>query len=83
MEPAVHDGDRLLADTGRKPPGTGEMAVPRDGGGLVIKRASHPAPDRSGSGRAGLSANPACEPCTRLADEARIAGTVIRALGRM
>ena len=30
-----------------------------------------------------VSADPACEPCTCLADEARIAGTVIRALGRV
>ena len=82
MEPAVHDGDRLLADTGRKTPATGEMAVPRDGSGLVIKRAeilprTDPVPGVP------VSADPACEPCTRLADEARIAGTVIRALGRM
>ena len=38
MEPAVHDGDRLLVDTGRKTPATGEMAVLWDGEGLVVKR---------------------------------------------
>ena len=33
MEPVVHDSDRLLADTGRRTPATGEMAVLWDGGG--------------------------------------------------
>lgn len=38
MEPAIHDGDRLLVDTSRRTPATGEMAVLWDGGGLVVKR---------------------------------------------
>ena len=42
MEPAVHDGDRLLVDVARKTPATGEMAVLWDGNGLVVKRVEVP-----------------------------------------
>ena len=52
MEPAVHDGDRLLVDTGRKTPATGEMAVLWDSGGLVVKRVE--IVPRSGPAQAGL-----------------------------
>ena len=38
MEPELSDGDRLLVDTGRRMPGTGEMFVLWDGTGLVVKR---------------------------------------------
>ena len=61
MEPAVHDGDRLLVDTGRKTPATGEMAVPWDGTGLVVKRVE--AVPRTDPPRLRLiSANPAYDP---------------------
>ncbi len=67
MEPAVHDGDRLLVDTGRKTPATGEMAVPRaDPPRLRL-----------------ISANPAYDPYDCLAGKAHIAGTVIWVLGRV
>ena len=82
MEPAVHDGDRLLVDTGRKTPATGEMAVLWDGTGLVVKRVE--AVPRADPPRLRLiSANPAYDPYTCLADEAHMVGTVIWVLGRV
>ena len=82
MEPAVHDGDRLLVDVSRKTPTTGEMAVLWDGGGLVVKRVEvipHTEPPRLRL----ISANPAYRPYDCLAGEAHIAGTVLWALGRV
>ena len=38
MKPELSDGDRLLVDTSRRVPATGEMFVLWDGGGLVVKR---------------------------------------------
>ena len=38
MQPELSDGDRLLVDTSRRVPATGEMFVLWDGGGLVVKR---------------------------------------------
>ena len=82
MEPAVHDGDQLLVDTGRKTPATGEMAVPWDGTGLVVKRVE--AVPRTDPPRLRLiSANPAYDPYTCLADEAHMVGAVIWTLRRV
>ena len=82
MEPAVHDGDRLLVDTGRKTPSTGEMAVLWDSGGLVVKRVE--SVPRTDPPRLRLtSANPAYLPCICLADEARMVGTVPWVLGKL
>ena len=82
MEPAVHDGDRLLVDTGRKTPVIGEMAVLWDGGGLVVKRVE--IVPRTDPPRLRLvSANPAYPPCTCLADEAHMVGTVLWVLRRV
>ena len=82
MEPAVHDGDRLLVDTGRKTPGTGEMAVLWGGDGLVVKRVE--IVPRTDPHRLRLiSANSAHEPCDCLAGEAHIAGTVLWTVSRM
>ncbi len=38
MEPELAEGDRLLVDTSRRRPETGEMFVLWDGNGLVVKR---------------------------------------------
>ncbi len=38
MEPELSEGDRLLVDTARRVPATGEMFVLWDGDGLVVKR---------------------------------------------
>ena len=76
MEPVAHDGDRLLVDTSRRTPATGEMAVLWDGGGLVVKRVE--IVPRTDPVRLRLvSANPAYPPYTCLADEAHMVGTVI------
>ena len=74
MEPAVHDSDRLLVDVARKTPATGEMAVLRDGGGLVVKRVEV-MPDTDPPRLRLISANPAYEPYTCLAGEAHMVGT--------
>ena len=82
MEPAVHDGDRFLVDTGRRTPVTGEMAVLWDGGGLVVKRVE--IVPRTDPPRFRLvSANPTYPPCTCLADEAHMVGTVLWVLRRV
>ena len=82
MEPAVHDGDRLLVDIARKTPATGEMAVLWDGTGLVVKRVE--VMPRTDPPRLRLiSANPAYDPYDCLAGEAHIAGTVIWTLRRV
>ena len=82
MEPAVHDGDRLPVDTGRKTPATGKMAVLRDGGGLVVKRVES-VPRTDPPRLRPTSANPAYLPCTCLVDEAHMVGTVPWVLRRM
>ena len=82
MEPAVHDGDRLLVDIARKTPATGEMAVLWDGTGFVVKRVQvipHAEPPKLRL----ISANPAYQPYDCLAGEAHIAGTVLWALSRV
>ena len=38
MEPEMSAGDRIVVDTARRIPATGEMAVLWDGSGLVVKR---------------------------------------------
>ena len=68
MEPTVHDGDRLLVNAARKTPATGEMAVLRDGGGLVVKRVEV-LPDSDPPRLRLISANPAYESYTCLAGD--------------
>ena len=82
MEPAVHDGDRLLVDIARKTPATGEMAVLWDGNGLVVKRVEA-LPQTDPPRLRLISANPAYKPYDCLAGEAHIAGTVLWALRRV
>ena len=81
MEPDMREGDRLLVDTARRKPATGEMFVLWDGNGLVVKRVE---PDR-GDGPPKLrliSANPAYEPYACLAEETHIVGKVVWTLRR-
>ena len=55
MEPEMRDGDRIVVDTGKRRPGTGETFVLWDGTGLVVKRIA----GLSRDGMLGLlSANP-------------------------
>ncbi|WP_446830017.1 S24 family peptidase [Candidatus Foliamicus sp.] len=77
MEPELSEGDRLLVDTSRRVPATGELFVLWDGGGLVVKRVE-PLRDPDGRPRLRLkSANPDYADYTCLADEAHIVGKVL------
>ena len=82
MEPLVSDGDRLLVDVTRRAPGTGEMAVLWDGTGLVVKRVEV-LPNAEPPRLRLISANPAYEPYTCLAQDAHIVGKVLWTLRRM
>ena len=77
MEPELSEGDRLLVDTSRRVPSTGEMFVLWDGGGLVVKRVE-PVHDTGGPSQLRLkSANPDYADYTSLAEEAHIVGKVL------
>ena len=76
MEPLIGEGDRIVVDISRRMPVTGEMVVLWDGGGLVVKRVEL-MPGSQPPGIRLISANPAYEPYTCLADEAHIVGTVV------
>ena len=68
LEPAVHDGDRLLAAIARKPPATARWLSPGTAAGSWSSAPNIlPRTDPVPGGL--VSANPACEPCTPLADE--------------
>ena len=81
MEPVLGEGDRLVIDTARTRPSTGELCALWDGHGLVVKRveivAGEPVRLRL------TSANPAYAPYTCLAEEARIVGKVVWAVRRL
>ena len=80
MEPEMREGDRLLVDTARRSPATGELFVLFDGTGLVVKRIEMV----PGEARLRLlSANPAYGPYTALGDEVHIVGKVVWVLRRM
>ena len=77
MEPELSEGDRLLVDTSRRVPATGELFVLWDGGGLVVKRVE-PLRDSDSPPRLRLkSANPDYADYTCLAEEAHIVGKVL------
>ena len=76
MEPLLREGDRLVIDTARTSPTTGELCALWDGGSLAIRRveilhAAEPAQLRL------TTANPNYEPVTCLAEEAHIVATVL------
>ena len=76
MEPLLSEGDRLVIDTARTRPTTGELCALWDGNGLAIKRVeivhgTEPAQLRL------TTANPNYAPVTCLAEEARILATVL------
>jgi len=83
MEPELSEGDRLLVDTSKRAPATGEMFVLWDGNGLVVKRV-----ERVGGagGEPGLrlkSANPDYADYTVAAGDAHIAGKVLWTVRRV
>ena len=82
MEPEMSAGDRLVVDTARRIPATGEMAVLWDGNGLVVKRIEtvrEPGPPRLRL----ISTNPDYAPYTCLAQEAHIVGRVLWSIRRV
>ena len=80
MEPEMREGDRLLVDTARRRPATGELFVLFDGTGLVVKRVEMV----PGEARIRLlSANPAYGPYTTLGEEVHVVGKVVWVLRRM
>ena len=77
MEPELSEGDRLLVDTSRRAPDTGEMFVLWDGNGLVVKRVERVA---EGNGAPGLrlkSANAEYADYTAPAGDVHIFGKVL------
>lgn len=85
MEPELSEGDRLLIDTARRRPATGEMFVLWDGGGLVVNRVEYVNPgtasgagDDGGAPAFGLkSANPDYADYSCLVGEVHIVGKVL------
>ena len=76
MEPLLSEGDRLVIDTTRRNPTTGELCVLWDGNGLAVRRVellhgTEPAQCRL------TTANPNYAPTTCLATEAGIVATVL------
>ena len=77
MEPELSEGDRLLVDTSRRVPATGEMFVLWDGNGLVVKRVERVA---GTGGEAGLrlkSTNAEYADYTAPAGDIHIVGKVL------
>ena len=77
MEPDLRDGDRVVADTARRVPETGQLCVFWDGNGLLVRRVEY-APGSSPPQLRLLAANPAYAPYTCLAHDAHVVGTVLR-----
>ena len=76
MEPLLSEGDRLVIDTARRRPTTGELCVLWDGNGLAVRRVeivhgTEPAQWRL------TTANPNYAPITCLAREVRFVATVL------
>ena len=82
MEPLIGEGDRIVVDLSCRTPVTGEMVVLWDGGGLVVKRVEM-LPRSEPPALRLISANPAYEPYTCLADEAHIVGKVVWTIRRV
>ena len=83
MEPELSEGDRLLVDTSRRVPGTGEMFVLFDGNGLVVKRVERVS---EGNGEPGLrlkSANADYADYTAPAVDVHIVGKVLWTVRRV
>ena len=76
MEPALSAGDRLVIDTGRRIPETGQLCVLFDGNGLVAKRVEY-VPGSSPPTLRLISDNPRYAPYTCLAQEAHVVGRVL------
>ena len=83
MEPELSEGDRLLVDTARRVPETGEMFVLWDGTGLVVKRVE-PVHGNGAAHELRLkSANPDYNDYTVLAEDVHIVGKVLWTVRRV
>ena len=74
MEPELSEGNRLLIDTARRVPETGEMFVRWDGSELVVKRVEHVRADGDAPELRLNSANP---DYTCLAEGVHMVGKVL------
>lgn len=83
MEPELSEGDRLLVDTARRVPETGEMFVLWDGNGLVVKRVEHVRADGGAPELRLKSANPDYDDYTCLAEDVHIVGKVLWTVRRV
>ena len=83
MEPELSEGDRLLVDTARRVPETGEMFVLWDGGGLVVKRVEHVHADGGMPELRLKSVNPEYADYTALASDVHIVGKVLWTVRRV
>lgn len=81
MEPELSEGDRLIIDTSRRTPDTGEMFVLWDGNGLVVKRVERAAAEEPALRL--KSANPDYADYTVPAMEVRIVGKVLWTIRRV
>ena len=77
MEPELSDGDRLLIDTSKQQPATGDLFVLWDGNGLVVKRVEIDRDDRGEPALRLKSSNPEYDDYTILAQDAHIVGKVL------
>ena len=82
MEPEMREGDRVMVDTARRMPATGEMFVLWDGTGLVVKRIEA-GRDADPPTLRLISANRDYPPYTCLAENAHIVGKVLWTLRRV
>ena len=83
MEPELSEGDRLLVDTSRKIPATGEMFVLWDGNGLVVKRVERVAGDGDEPGLRLKSANAEYADYTVPAGDIHVVGKVLWTVRRV
>ena len=82
MEPELREGDRLMVDTARRVPATGEMFVLWDGNGLVVKRIEI-VPGADPPRLRLLSANPYYDDYTCDAHDAHVVGKVLWTVKRV
>ena len=83
MEPELSEGDRLLVDTSRRVPATGEMFVLWDGHGLVVKRVEPVAEAGEEPGLRLKSTNAEYADYTAPAGEVQIVGKVLWTVTRV
>ena len=76
MEPDLRDGDRVVADTARRVPETGQLCVFWDGNGLLVRRVEY-VPGSNPPQLRLIAANPDYVPYTCLAHDTHVIGRVL------